>query len=74
MSTALGIVTLVASSPWSMSLVLLEAMRHRLHRLKYRGDLRAFLTLADLHTQFAARQHGLVAGPFQYGYVEEGIA
>ena len=42
--------------------------------LKYRGDLRAFLTLADLNAQLSARQHGLATRTFQYSNVEEGIA
>jgi hypothetical protein len=42
--------------------------------LKYRGDLRALLTLANLHAQFAAWQHALVTRSFQYSNVEEGIA
>ncbi len=42
--------------------------------LKYRGDLRAFLTLADLHAQLTARKHGLMPCTFQHGDVEKGIA
>src|SRR4029078_2086012 len=34
--------------------------------LKHRGDLWAFLTLADLHAQLAARQHGFATRTFQY--------
>ena len=59
---------------WSTGFVVARRRGTACVNLKYRGDLRAFLTLADLHAQLTARQHGLVAGTFQYSNVEEGIA
>ena len=60
--------------PWSMGLVVVEVPRHCLRQSQVpRGDLRAFLTLADLHAQLTSRQHTLVSRAFQYGNVEEGV-